>query len=89
MFEPHWVIVLESRMQRFEWIAAALFLLWASTAVAEPAPWYRWQSVVTGETVCAQTSPGPGWTRLDAVFVDPKCQRRDRSADNAKTKTTR
>ena len=89
MFEPHWVIVLESCMQRFEWIAAALFLLWASTAVAEPAPWYRWQSVVTGETVCAQTSPGPGWTRLDAVYVDPKCQRRDRSADNAKTKTTR
>ena len=76
-------------MQRFEWIAAALFLLCASSAGAGPAPWYRWQSVVTGETVCAQTSPGPGWARLDAVYVDPRCQRRDRSADSAKTKTTR
>jgi hypothetical protein len=64
---------------------AALFLVFAlSPAWAAPAPWYRWQSV-TGEKVCAQTSPGPGWARLEVTYVDPRCQRRDqRSTDKAK-----
>ncbi|MDR1708859.1 MAG: hypothetical protein LBS70_10400, partial [Candidatus Accumulibacter sp.] len=55
-------------------IAAALGLAFASPAGAGPAPWYKWQSVI-GDTTCAQTSPGPGWTRLDVTYVDPRCQR--------------
>lgn len=73
-------------MKLFELIAMALFLACALPVRAEPAPWYRWQSV-TGDTVCAQTSPGPGWVRLEVTYVDPRCLRRDKSADNAKAKS--
>jgi hypothetical protein len=66
---------------------AALFLTVAfSPAWAAPAPWYRWQSV-TGAKVCAQTSPGPGWVRLEVTYVDPRCLRRDQQAtDKARAK---
>lgn len=69
-------------MKQFEWLAVALFLAVSLPAGAEPAPWYRWQSV-TGDTVCAQTSPGPGWVRLDRTYVDPRCLRQDKAADRA------
>ena len=59
---------------------ACFFVFAFPPAGAAPAPWYRWQSV-TGERVCAQTSTGPGWARLEAAYVDPRCaKRRDRPA---------
>jgi hypothetical protein len=43
---------------------------------------------VIGDTTCAQTSPGPGWTRLDVTYVDPRCQRRDnRATEKARAKS--
>ncbi len=72
-------------MKPFEWIFPALFLCLSVAAIAAPAPWYQWRSVA-GATVCAQTSPGPGWERLQQAFVDARCQRRDPSSNNAKTR---
>jgi hypothetical protein len=66
-------------MKRFQCLAAVLSLAFALPSEAAPAPWYRWRSIA-GETVCAQTSPGEGWVRLDVVYVDPRCQRRDARA---------
>lgn len=72
-------------MKHFDWPFAALFLgfLSISPASAGPSPWYKWQSV-TGEIVCAQTSPGAAWIRLDKTYVDPRCQRQDKAADESK-----
>ncbi|MDR1934187.1 MAG: hypothetical protein LBS49_01095 [Candidatus Accumulibacter sp.] len=74
-------------MKRFELIAIVSFLAFAHPAGARPAPWYKWQGA-DGDTVCAQTSPGPGWVRLEVTYVDPRCMRRDiRAAGNAKAKS--
>ncbi len=70
-------------MKRFEWLILAWFLSAPLLAGAGPAPWYKWQSV-TGDIVCAQTSPGNAWVRLGRTYVDSRCQRQDKSADNAK-----
>ena len=71
-------------MLRFEWVFPALFLGLAGAASAGPVPWFKWRSV-SGEVVCAQTSPGAAWTRIEQAFVDPRCQRRDLSSDSART----
>lgn len=71
-------------MKCFELPILALFLCLPLLASAAPAPWYKWRSVATGDTVCAQTSPGNAWVRLDRTYVDPRCQRQDKAADSAK-----
>lgn len=38
---------------------------------AAQAPYYLWQG--THQTVCAQTSPGKGWTRVSGGFVKADC----------------
>ena len=38
---------------------------------AAPAPYYLWQGAK--RTVCAQTSPGHGWTRISAAYVKSDC----------------
>lgn len=43
---------------------------------AGPAPWYYWRSLVDGQRVCAQTSPGLGWERDSAPFDGPGCHPR-------------
>lgn len=58
----------------------AWFLVLPLLVEAGPAPWYRWQSTVTGETVCAQNTPGPGWRRLPPVYLDARCRLRDKPA---------
>ena len=52
------------------WVCAA--------ALAAPAPWYYWRSQVDGQRICAQTSPGVGWTRDSDAFEGPDCQPRRR-----------
>lgn len=55
-------------------LALALALpagLCASLALAEQARYYWWQG--KHQTLCAQTSPGKGWTRLDGAFVKSDC----------------
>jgi hypothetical protein len=76
-------------MKRFRCLVVILSLASALPSAAVPAPWYRWQGAA-GETVCAQTSPGPGWVRQEVVYVDPRCQRRDqRATDKKKAKNAR
>ncbi|MBX8483928.1 hypothetical protein [Pseudomonas cichorii] len=38
---------------------------------AAPAPYYKWQGA--SRIVCAQTSPGPGWKRLNGSFIKSDC----------------
>ncbi|WP_342655902.1 hypothetical protein [Pseudomonas sp. F3-2] len=52
--------------------ALFFFLTASSTAVmAAQAPYYLWQG--KDRTVCAQTSPGKGWTRVSNAFVKADC----------------
>ncbi|MCZ2497510.1 hypothetical protein GN316_12145 [Xylophilus sp. Kf1] len=48
----------------------------ATLAGAAPAPWYEWRSRSSGQDVCAQTSPGDGWSRVGGPYVDAACRRR-------------
>jgi hypothetical protein len=73
-------------MKRCELFVTALLLAFALPVLAGPAPWYKWQGA-SGNVVCAQTSPGEGWTRIGAVYVDPRCMRRDnRATENERAK---
>ena len=55
----------------------ALVVLLAPLLVqAAPAPWYYWRSLVDGQRVCAQISPGPGWEQDSAAYEGPGCQPR-------------
>jgi hypothetical protein len=59
--------------------AVVLALLMACGALpAKPAPWYYWRSKVDGRRVCAQVSPGPGWTRDSGPYEGAMCQPRRR-----------
>lgn len=40
-------------------------------SLAAPAPYYLWQG--KHKTVCAQTSPGKGWTKVSGGFVKSDC----------------
>jgi hypothetical protein len=42
---------------------------------AAQAPWYWWQSKVSGKQICRQTSPGEGWLQLSQPYLDARCQR--------------
>ncbi len=59
------------------WMTMGACLVCAA-ALAAPAPWYYWRSQVDGKRLCAQTSPGVGWTRDSAAFEGPGCQPRRR-----------
>ncbi|SEU06764.1 hypothetical protein [Pseudomonas graminis] len=47
-------------------LVASSFAIWAA-----PAPYFLWQGA--HRTVCAQTSPGEGWTRISAAYVKSDC----------------
>jgi hypothetical protein len=49
----------------------ALLLACSTVAVAARAPYYLWQG--KDKTVCAQTSPGKGWTKVSRGFVKSDC----------------
>lgn len=57
-------------------IAAGLLSVVCATSFAAPAPWYYWRSVVTADRVCAQVSPGDGWTQDGGPYKDPRCASR-------------
>lgn len=42
-------------------------------ASARPAPWYWWANRAGDQRICAQTSPGTGWSREDRAFRDSHC----------------
>ncbi len=41
--------------------------------LAAPAAWYTWASKLDGTHVCAQVSPGEGWTKLKGPYKDAQC----------------
>lgn len=43
----------------------------STLALAAPAPYYLWQG--KHRVVCAQTSPGKGWTKISDAFVKSDC----------------
>ena len=53
--------------------AALLFMIatCSTLSLAAPAPYYLWQG--KHKTVCAQTSPGKGWTKVSGGFVKSDC----------------
>ncbi len=52
-------------------IPALALTLFATTNLAAPAPYYLWQG--HSKTLCAQTSPGYGWTRMGGPYVKSDC----------------
>jgi len=58
-------------------IAVAVGLLaFSCAAFAAPAPWFYWKSVVTGERVCSQFTPGDGWVQENTPYKDARCASR-------------
>lgn len=53
-------------------VASALF---AISVLAAPALWYKWRSKLDGKEVCAQTSPGRGWEKVDGPYRDARCDK--------------
>ncbi|EPJ86282.1 MULTISPECIES: hypothetical protein [Pseudomonas] len=52
-------------------IIATLLVLGPMSAHAQTARYYKWQGA--DRVVCAQTSPGKGWTRLHGAFIKSDC----------------
>jgi hypothetical protein len=52
-------------------ILASLLAMTAISAQAQTARYYKWQG--TDRVVCAQTSPGKGWMRLQGSFIKSDC----------------
>ena len=57
-------------------VFSAVVLTLAATALAKPAPWYRWSSKLSGQTVCSQHFPGDGWEKSSGPFRDARCEKR-------------
>ncbi|WP_312936029.1 hypothetical protein [Pseudomonas sp.] len=56
---------------------SALLLLFAHTAIdAAPAPFYLWQSKLTGRYQCSQHQPGEGWVWHAGPFNNAGCRNR-------------
>ena len=55
--------------------AAALACTALSAARAAPAPWWLWESVTSGDKVCAQTPLGKGWRKLLGPYRDSRCEK--------------
>lgn len=51
------------------------FAVYCATALAAPAPWFKWHSPDVDYEVCAQFSPGEGWVAIKGPFEDSKCRK--------------
>ena len=60
-------------MMRLLSASFALLGLLSMAVRAQPADWYKWASNIDGQLVCAQTSPGAGWTRNAQPYRDAHC----------------
>lgn len=52
-------------------LVATSLITCALLAQAAPARYYKWQG--SDRVVCAQTSPGHGWIRLNGFYVKADC----------------
>lgn len=60
---------------KFVGLATAFILLSHTTAHAAPAPFYLWQSSISGKFICKQLSPGEGWSKFSGPFEDGGCRK--------------
>ena len=60
---------------KFERLFLFLFLTLALPTHARPAAWYKWRSVTDSRTLCAQTSPGDAWIRIDPPYREARCEK--------------
>lgn len=67
---------MEMKREKFSLLPGLLLLLLQQPMMlnAEPALWYRWQSVKTGKYICKQTNPGPGWVQHSGPYLDGSCR---------------
>lgn len=63
------------RCRYFLIVAGVLLMSLSHPVNASQAPWYWWQSKVSGKQICRQTSPGEGWSQLSQPYIDARCQR--------------
>jgi len=55
-------------------VIAAVSTLFAISALAAPAPWYKWRSKLDGKALCTQTYPGQGWEKVSGPYKDGRCE---------------
>lgn len=55
--------------------AFALLLMAGSSAIAAPAPWFKYQSVATGRYLCSQVDPGDAYIKFAGPFNNAGCRR--------------
>ncbi len=46
-----------------------------TSALAAPAPWFKWRSKLDGQLACAQVSLGSGWEKASAPYKDSRCEK--------------
>lgn len=44
----------------------------AASALAAPAPWYKWRSKLNGTVICTQVMQG-AWEKFEGPFRDAQC----------------
>jgi hypothetical protein len=61
-------------MKKAACLSLVLALSATTLAVAAPAPWFKWRSLLTGEDLCAQVMHGQ-WEKVAGPFKDAQCRR--------------
>ena len=56
-------------------LALLLSTMLGHSALAAPAPWFKWSSPEADYQVCAQFSPGEGWRPIKGPFEDSACRK--------------
>lgn len=54
---------------------ATALVLFLSSALAAPAPYYQWRSKLTGALACSQTPLGDGWEKSNGPYRDARCEK--------------
>ncbi|EKT4539230.1 TPA: hypothetical protein SLP05_002907 [Pseudomonas putida] len=61
-------------MKRLSLLALFPLLVLVLPAPAAPAPFYQWQSLVTGRYLCSAHNPGKGWVRHSGPYNNAACR---------------
>ncbi|MFG0399363.1 hypothetical protein [Pseudomonas sp. zjy_11] len=61
-------------MKRLSLLALFPLLVLVLPAPAAPAPFYQWQSLVTGRYLCSARNPGKGWVRHSGPYNNAACR---------------
>jgi hypothetical protein len=59
-------------------VALGMLSLICATSLADPAPWFYWKNIATGDRICAQFPPEDGWMKDGGPFKDARCANRFR-----------